>query len=83
MKLTNEEKAQRELDCFMYCMYQALEEFKHKNYKYSAVYLENAARSLRELEELKTYGMESGADHESPNVYGVAYINIDRGFRRY
>lgn len=51
MKLTNEEKAQRELDCFMYCMYQALEEFKHKNYKYSAVYLENAARSLRELEE--------------------------------
>lgn len=53
MKLTNEEKAQRELDCFMYCMYQALYEFKKKNYKNSAVYLENATRSLRELEELK------------------------------
>ena len=59
MKLTNEEKAQRELDCFMYCMYQALYEFKKKNYKYSAVYLENAARSLRELEELKVVGNQS------------------------
>ena len=76
-------RKQRELDCFMYCLYQSLNNFKNKKYGHAAVYLENAARSLRELEELKTYGMESGADHESPNVYGVAYINIDRGFRRY
>ena len=48
-----DEIKQRELDCFMYCLYQALEEFKLKNYKYSAVYLENAARSLKVLEETK------------------------------
>ena len=69
MKLTNEEKAQRELDCFMYCMYQALYEFKKKNYKYSAVYLENAARSLRELGELKV------DENQSINVINVRVIS--------
>ena len=54
MKFTNEEKAVKELHCYMYCLYESLENFKNKNYGHAAVYLENAARSLRELERMKT-----------------------------
>jgi len=49
----NKERRQRELDCFMYCLYSSLDNFKNKEYGHAAVYLENAARSLKELERMK------------------------------
>lgn len=59
MRFENEEKAIKELHCYMYCLYESLENFKNKNYGHAAVYLENAARSLWELEELKKSEDES------------------------
>lgn len=53
MRFENEEKAIKELHCYMYCLYESLENFKNKNYGHAAVYLENAARSLKALEELR------------------------------
>ena len=53
MRFTNEEKAVKELQCYMYCLQQHINEFEKENYIESAVYLENAARSLKALEELK------------------------------
>lgn len=53
--------ARKELECYMYCLYQSLEHFKNKQYGYAAVYLENAARSLKALEELKVN--ENQSDH--------------------
>ena len=54
MSFIDEANARKELDCYMYCLYQSLECFKNKQYGYAAVYLENAARSLKELERMKT-----------------------------
>lgn len=53
MSFIDEANARKELECYMYCLYQSLECFKNKQYGYAAVYLENAARSLKALEELK------------------------------
>jgi len=60
MKFVNEKKAVEELECYMYCLQQSFEQFRKKKYVESAFYLENAARSLKELERLKSDEIESG-----------------------
>ena len=62
-------RKQRELDCIMYCLYQSLNNFKNKKYGHAAVYLENAARSLRELERMKV------DENQSINVINVRVIS--------
>ena len=59
MIFTNEEKAIKELHCYMYCMEQSAQEFRKENFTESALYLENAARSLKELERMKKSEDES------------------------
>ena len=54
MKFENEEKAIKELHCYMYCLDKHVREFEKENFIAAAVYLENAARSLKELERMKT-----------------------------
>ena len=53
MKFTNEERAVKELHCYMYCLDKHVREFEKENFIAAAVYLENAARSLKALEELR------------------------------
>lgn len=61
MKFTNQREAKRELDCYMHCLYESLKFFNKKEYENAALYLENAARSLKELERLKVD--ENKSDH--------------------
>ena len=43
----------KEIECYGYCLSEAARHFEEENYKFAALYLENAARSLKELERLK------------------------------
>ena len=45
--------AMKEIDCYGYCLSEASRHFDEENYTFAAIYLENAARSLKELERLK------------------------------
>lgn len=72
MKYKNEEKAVKELDCYMYCLYQSLEHFKKDEFAEASVYLENAARSLKELERLKVDENES---NHVINIFVVSRSN--------
>lgn len=55
----DKQKALKELQCYMYCMEQSAQEFRKENFTESALYLENAARSLKELERMKKSEDES------------------------
>ncbi|MDC3414302.1 hypothetical protein [Terrihalobacillus insolitus] len=46
---TDQNRAQKELDCYEYCMDNTDRLFESSDYRGAAAYLENAARSLREL----------------------------------
>jgi len=69
MKFSNQLEAEKELDCYMYCLYESLKFFNKKEYENAALYLENAARSLRVLEELKV------VENQSINVINVRVIS--------
>lgn len=49
----HEEQADKEKDCYGYCMAQAIEHFAHADFEKAAIYHENIVRSLRELQALK------------------------------
>lgn len=66
MKFTNEEKAVREIKCYGYCLRQACTYFENNNYLEASFYLENAARSLRELDKLK-----AGEGDEAVVIVGI------------
>ena len=72
MKFSNQLEAEKELDCYMYCLYESLKFFNKKEYENAALYLENAARSLRVLEELKV--VENQSDH-IVNVFAISRHN--------
>jgi len=50
---SDQDAASRELDCFGYCMMQAIEHVANNRFDKAAAYHENAARSLRALSKMK------------------------------
>lgn len=46
-------RAQREMDCYNYCIDQSERHMQEDDYSKAAIYLENAARSARELEQMQ------------------------------
>lgn len=50
---SDRESAVKELDCYNYCMMQAIEHVANNRFDKAAVYHENAARSLRALSKIK------------------------------
>lgn len=53
MRFKNEDEAVREIKCYGHCINHAIKHFDNGNYLDASIYLENAARSLKELDKLK------------------------------
>lgn len=49
----NNKKAEAEIGCFNYCLKESMKHFRKGDFKGASVYLDNADRSLKELEKLK------------------------------
>lgn len=49
----DKEKAEKELDCCGYCINNANQHYRHTEFEKAAVYHDNIARSLRELQAMK------------------------------
>ncbi|WP_373894418.1 hypothetical protein [Virgibacillus sp. CBA3643] len=49
----DQEKAEREVDCYDYCLGLATEKLKQEEFGEASAYLDNASRSLKELERMK------------------------------
>lgn len=49
----DQERAQRELDCYAYCLNLSLENFLNNKFEKAASYHENVARSLRAIKDMK------------------------------
>lgn len=47
------DEEQREVDCFSYCVIEAFQHIREDELKYAAVYFENAARSLRAINQIR------------------------------
>ena len=47
------EQEEKELDCFMHCMAESLVHMKKDENNHAAAYLENAARSLRAIDQIR------------------------------
>lgn len=63
---TNLEKARAEVSCYTYCVRQVGKCIDRKDYTSASVYMENAARSLRELDKLKV-----GEENETVVLIGT------------
>lgn len=50
---SDQESANRELDCYGYCMSVAIEHFMNGDFEKAALYHENIIRSLHELQKMK------------------------------
>lgn len=71
--MVNKLEFEKEKDCYLYCIDNAFALVDRKEYAKAACYYENAARSLRELEKLKT-SQESIA--EILSIVGNSKVNV-------
>ncbi|WP_337970217.1 hypothetical protein [Virgibacillus salexigens] len=69
-------KAKKEIDCYNYCANNAVRKLNNEKFGEAAAYLENAIRSLHELEKMQV--SKENADHhmfELEKIRGQQYVN--------
>lgn len=80
-KVSNQEQAQKELDCFFYLLNGAKQAAKENEFGTSVAYLENAIRSLEELQAMKKE--EKEIRDEIAELLSKASPETIKKFRRY
>lgn len=71
------ETAKRELECYNYCLLNALEHFAHNKMYKASIYHQNAARSLDELQRMaNAKKMEDKLQTMLTSIYSN---NVERG----